>query len=73
MQKLMRSVTNPILVKEFRSRMRTLKTPITLFLYLLVMGGVIFGYTYLQYSRNVYYNPGTAGSCLSCWRCCNWC
>lgn len=58
MQKLLRRVTNPILVKEYRSRMRTLKTPVTLFLYLLVMGGMIFGFTYLQYARNVYYNPG---------------
>jgi ABC-2 type transport system permease protein len=38
--------------------MRTLKTPITLFLYLLVMGSVIFGYTYLRYVNTVYYNPG---------------
>lgn len=49
---------NPILVKEFRSRMRTLKTPIMLLLYLLVIGGLIFGFIYMTYANRSWFRPG---------------
>lgn len=58
MQKMSLRLMNPVLVKEMRGRMRTLKTPILLLLYLLAIGGVTFGYIYLRYSRVSYFNPG---------------
>jgi ABC-2 type transport system permease protein len=48
---------NPLLVKEFRSRMRTIKTPLILVLYLLAIGGITFAYTYLQHSSMNYFSP----------------
>ncbi|KEO81989.1 ABC transporter permease [Tumebacillus flagellatus] len=51
-------VMNPVLVKEFRGRMRTIKTPLLLAIYLLVVGGITFGYMYLRYSNQVFFRPG---------------
>ncbi|HEU4964592.1 MAG TPA: ABC transporter permease [Bacilli bacterium] len=58
MQKLSLRLMNPVLVKEFRGRMRTIKTPILLLLYLLAISIVTFGYIYISYSHRNYYNPG---------------
>ncbi|MBL0388793.1 ABC transporter permease [Tumebacillus sp. ITR2] len=59
MQKLLRfRLTNPVLVKEFRGRMRTMKTPLLLAAYLLIVGGITFGYMYIRYSNQTYYRPG---------------
>jgi ABC-2 type transport system permease protein len=52
------SVRNPLLKKEFRGRMRTVRTPVVLLLYLLVLGAGVFGYMYLRYRNQDYYRPG---------------
>lgn len=51
-------VMNPVLVKEFRGRMRTMKTSFLLAAYLLVVGAITFGYMYLRYANQIYYRPG---------------
>ncbi|PWK12836.1 ABC transporter permease [Tumebacillus permanentifrigoris] len=51
-------IMNPVLVKEFRGRMRTVKMPLLLVAYLLVVGGIIFGYMYLRYANQVFFRPG---------------
>ncbi|WP_018132810.1 ABC transporter permease [Effusibacillus pohliae] len=58
MRRMSLRLMNPILVKEFRSRMRTLKTPILLVLYLLAIGAVTFGFIYIRFARISYFNPG---------------
>lgn len=39
---------NPVLEKEFRLRMRTVRSPVLLFAYLLAVGVLAFGYLYIQ-------------------------
>jgi ABC-type transport system involved in multi-copper enzyme maturation permease subunit len=51
-------IMNPVLVKEFRGRMRSVKMPILLAAYLLVVGGIIFGYMYMRYANQVFFRPG---------------
>ncbi|MEG6616216.1 ABC transporter permease [Peptococcaceae bacterium 1198_IL3148] len=41
--------SNPVLVKELRQRFRSLKGPLILLLYLLVIGGFILGFIYLNW------------------------
>ncbi|GAX91885.1 ABC transporter permease [Effusibacillus lacus] len=49
---------NPVLVKEFRQRWRTAKTPLIISLYLLVIGGLAFFFMYEQIFRRGYIQVG---------------
>ncbi|MFZ5596762.1 MAG: ABC transporter permease [Bacillota bacterium] len=50
---------NPVLLKEVRQRFRTVRTPLILSLYLLVIGGLCLAFIFLQW-RDMpgYYQPG---------------
>lgn len=48
---------HPVLSKEFRLRMRSARTPWMLSFYLLVMGGIVLTYIYLQTAGGGYFNP----------------
>ena len=59
MAKLLQGLrNNPILVMEFRGRMRTVKTPVMLLLYLLVIGALIFGFIYMSSYNRSSFRPG---------------
>ncbi|MFZ5631933.1 MAG: ABC transporter permease [Bacillota bacterium] len=50
---------NVVLLKEMRQRFRTLRTPLIISLYLLVIGGLCLGYLYLRWSSMPgFYQPG---------------
>jgi len=51
---------NPLLLKEMRGRMRTPKTPLLMSLFLLVLGGAMFGFMYIQLQSTQTYRPGVA-------------
>lgn len=54
---LMQRLTNPMLSKEFRLRMRSKRTPWAISLYLLILGGIIFTFIYLYNMNQGYFNP----------------
>lgn len=50
---------NPVLLKELRQRFRTLKSPLLVSLYLLVIGAFVLGFIYLRWRHTPgYYQPG---------------
>ncbi|MFZ5649034.1 MAG: ABC transporter permease [Bacillota bacterium] len=56
---------NPVLEKEMRQRFRTIRTPLIISLYLLVIGGLSLGYIYLQWRHMPgYYQPGRSRELL---------
>lgn len=48
---------NPVLSKEYRLRMRSARAPWILSIYLLVMGGIVLTYIYLDTAGSGYFNP----------------
>ncbi len=52
---------NPVLLKELRQRFRTVKSPLLVSLYLLVIGALVLGFIYLRW-RDMpgYYRPDTS-------------
>jgi len=58
MQKLTNLLMNPILVKEFRGRMRSWKSILILVLYLLIIAGMTLAFIYMQGGNSRYMNPG---------------
>lgn len=51
--------SNPVLKKELRQRFRSFKGPLILFLYLLVIGGFILGFIYLNWRyQPMTFDPG---------------
>ncbi|MTI79287.1 MAG: ABC transporter permease [Firmicutes bacterium] len=50
--------TNPVLLKELRQRFRSFKASLILFIYLLVIGGFVLGFMYLNWRQEaVVFNP----------------
>jgi len=51
--------TNPVLLKEIFQRFRTIRSPLIISLYLLVVGGLTLGYIYLRWRHMPgFYEPG---------------
>lgn len=48
---------NPVLSKEYRLRMRSARAPWIISIYLLVMGGIVLTYIYLDTMSSGYFNP----------------
>ncbi len=52
---------NPVLLKELRQRFRTIKSPLLIALYLLVIGALVLGFIYLLWRQMPgYYQPGVS-------------
>lgn len=62
MNKAIKLFSNPVLLKEFRQRFRTVKTPIIITLYLLVMGAVTFVFLYNEVYKRGYFQLGSTES-----------
>lgn len=48
---------NPVLSKEYRLRMRSARAPWMVSIYLLIMGGIVLTYIYLDSAGGGYFNP----------------
>ncbi|MFC4767224.1 ABC transporter permease [Effusibacillus consociatus] len=64
MNRLLTVFSNPVLVKEFRQRWRTPKTPLIITLYLLIMSGFIFFVMYEEFYRDGYIQLGQTKSLI---------